>query len=106
MFGTHCGKPYGHIVRRGDLINLYVSNITYRDCIAQTARMIAVGEITKRQDEVLAACTEGVKRAEKLIRPGALMRDVNNAAFEPMIERGMLSSPEARTDALQLGADG
>ncbi|MDR6192549.1 DNA-binding transcriptional LysR family regulator [Agrobacterium pusense] len=42
-------------------------------------------------------CTEGVKRAEMLIRPGALMRDVNNAAFEPMIERGMLASPEART---------
>jgi Xaa-Pro aminopeptidase len=31
--------------------------------------MIAVGEITKPQEEVLAACTEGVKRAEKLIRP-------------------------------------
>lgn len=46
---------------------------------------------------LLVACTEGVKRAEKLIRPGALMRDVNNAAFEPMIERGMLTSPEART---------
>lgn len=96
-FGTHCGKPYGHIVRPGDLINLYVSNITYLGYTAQTARMIAIGEITKRQEEVLAACTEGVKRAEKLVRPGALMRDVNNAAFEPMIERGMLSSPEART---------
>jgi Xaa-Pro aminopeptidase len=96
-FGTHCGKPYGHIVRPGDLINLYISNVTYRGYTAQTARMIAIGDITSHQEEVLAACTEGVKRAEKLIRPGALMRDVNNAAFEPMIERGMLSSPEART---------
>ncbi|SDB72604.1 Xaa-Pro aminopeptidase [Agrobacterium fabrum] len=96
-FGTHCGKPYGHVVRPGDLINLYVSNVTYRGYTAQTARMIAIGEITKRQEEVLAACTEGVKRAEKLIRPGALMRDINNAAFEPMIEHGMLASPEART---------
>ncbi|PKA42959.1 Xaa-Pro peptidase family protein [Rhizobium sullae] len=96
-FGTHCGKPYGHIVRPGDLINLYISNVTYRGYTAQTARMIAVGDITKRQEEVLAVCTDGVKRAEKLIRPGALMRDINNAAFEPMIERGMLTSPEART---------
>ncbi|MBY5440178.1 M24 family metallopeptidase [Rhizobium leguminosarum] len=96
-FGTHCGKPYGHIVRPGDLINLYISNVTYRGYTAQTARMIAVGDITSHQEEVLAACTEGVKRAEKLIRPGALMRDVNNAAFEPMIERGMLTSAEART---------
>jgi Xaa-Pro aminopeptidase len=96
-FGTHCGKPYGHIVRPGDLINLYISNVTYRGYTAQTARMIAIGDITSHQEDVLAACTEGVKRAEKLIKPGALMRDVNNAAFEPMIERGMLMSPEART---------
>ncbi|WP_062207192.1 Xaa-Pro peptidase family protein [Aureimonas sp. AU12] len=96
-FGTHCGKPYGHVVRPGDLVNLYISNVTYRGYTAQTARMIAVGGITDRQELVLAACTEGVKRAETLIRPGALMRDVNNAAFEPMIERGLLTSPEART---------
>ncbi|MBB4000728.1 M24 family metallopeptidase [Aureimonas pseudogalii] len=96
-FGTHCGKPYGHVVRPGDLVNLYISNVTYRGYTAQTARMIAVGEITERQEQVLAACTEGVKRAETLIRPGALMRDVNNAAFEPMIEHGLLTSPEART---------
>ncbi|TQX85169.1 MULTISPECIES: M24 family metallopeptidase [Rhizobium] len=96
-FGTHCGKPYGHIVRPGDLINLYISNVTYRGYTAQTARMIAVGNTTQKQEDVLSACTEGVKRAEKLIRPGALMRDINNAAFEPMIERGMLTSPEART---------
>lgn len=96
-FGTHCGKPYGHVVRPGDLINLYISNVTYRGYTAQTARMIAVGNITQKQEDVLSACTEGVKRAGKLIRPGALMRDINNAAFEPMIERGMLTSPEART---------
>ena len=23
-YGTHCGKPYGHVVRPGDLINLYI----------------------------------------------------------------------------------
>jgi Xaa-Pro aminopeptidase len=96
-FGTHCGKPYGHIVRPGDLINLYISNVTWRGYTAQTARMIAVGKITERQEKVLAACTEGVKRAEKLIKPGALMRDINNAAFEPMIAQGMLSDAEART---------
>ena len=43
-YGTHCGKPYGHVVRRGDLINLYISNVTYRGYTAQTARMIAVGD--------------------------------------------------------------
>ncbi|KGD74869.1 Xaa-Pro dipeptidase [Tatumella morbirosei] len=96
-FGTHCGKPYGHVVRAGDLINLYISNVTFRGYTAQTARMIAVGSITDHQEKVLAACTEGVKRAERLIKPGALMRDINNAAFEPMIEQGMLESAEART---------
>src|SRR5262249_39908671 len=87
-FGTHCGKPYGRVVRRGDLINLYISNVTFRGYTSQTARMIAVGEITPHQEEVLAMCTDGVKRAEKLIRPGALFSDINNAAFEPYIERG------------------
>ena len=96
QYGTHCGKPYGHIVRPGDLINLYISNVTYHGYTAQTARMIAVGNITEHQEQVLAVCTDGVRRAEKLIKPGALMRDINNAAFEPYIEHGLIASPEAR----------
>ncbi len=96
-YGTHCGKPYGHVVRSGDLINLYISNVTYRGYFSQAARMIAVGSLTDRQEEVLAVCTEGLRRAEKLLKPGALVRDVNNAAFEPYIEHGFLTSPEART---------
>jgi len=97
QYGTHCGKPYGRVVRTGDLINLYISNVTYQGYTAQTARMIAVGEITARQEKVLAACTEGVRRAERLIRPGALVSDVNNAAFGSYIEHGLLASPHART---------
>lgn len=97
QFGTHCGKPYGHVVRPGDLVNLYISNVTFHGYTAQTARMIAIGDITARQELVLAACTDGVKRAEKLIRPGAMMRDINNTAFEPMIEQGLLTSAATRT---------
>src|SRR5262249_52159931 len=96
-YGTHCGKPYGHVVVPGDLINLYISNVTYRGYYAQTARMIAVGKITAKQEEVLAMCVEGVRRAQKLAKPGALVRDVNNASFEPYIERGFIKSAEART---------
>ena len=96
-FGTHCGKPYGHVLRAGDIANLYISNITYRGYNAQSTRMMAVGDITPRQELVLATCEQGVKRAEKLIRPGALMRDINNAAFEPFIENGLLTSPETGT---------
>jgi Xaa-Pro aminopeptidase len=95
-YGTHCGKPYGHVVKPGDLINLYISNTTYRGYSAQIARMIAVGEITAKQEEVLEMCVEGVMQAEALIRPGASVRDINNAAFDPYIERGYLNSPEAR----------
>ncbi len=96
-YGTACGKPYGHVVRSGDLINLYVSNVTYRGYYAQTARMIAVGRITSKQEEVLEMCVDGVRRALAKVKPGALARDVNNASFEPFIERGYLDSPEART---------
>lgn len=96
-YGTHCGKPYGHVVRDGDLVNIYVSNVTYRGYYAQTARMMAVGKITAKQEEVIELCTEGVRRAARLVRPGALVRDVNNAAFGPLIEKGYLESAEART---------
>ena len=96
-WGTHCGKPYGRVIRKGDLINLYVSNVTYQGYTAQTARMIAIGTPTDRQELVLDACTRGVKAAEKLIRPGASFRDLNNAAFVPYVEAGLLKDPEART---------
>ena len=96
-YGTHCGKPYGRHIRRGDLINLYISNVAFRGYNAQVARMIAIGAMTERQEVVLAACTEGVKRAEKKIRPGALVSDVNNAAFESYVERGLLASVDTRT---------
>jgi Xaa-Pro aminopeptidase len=96
-YGTHCGKPYGRVVRPGDLINLYISNVTYQGYTAQTARMIAVGEITPRQQLVLDTCVAGVKAAERLIRPGTLVSEVNNAAFEPYVAAGLLSDPHART---------
>lgn len=96
-WGTHCGKPYGRVMRKGDLANLYVSNVTYQGYTAQTARMFAFGDLTARQELVLDACTRGVKAAEKLIRPGTLIRDLNNAAFEPYIDAGLLTDAEART---------
>jgi Xaa-Pro aminopeptidase len=96
-FGTHCGKPYGRMVRSGDLINLYISNVTYQGYTSQIARMIAVGEVTERQELVLDACTRGVKAAEKMIRPGALASEVNNAAFAPLIEAGLVPGTDART---------
>ena len=104
QYGTHCGKPYGHVVRPGDLINLYISNVTYQGYTAQTARMIAVGDTTDRQEQVLAACTEGVKRAEKLLRPG---RDVQRRqqrrlrALHRARPADLAADPH---DALQLGS--
>ncbi|MBN9218132.1 MAG: aminopeptidase P family protein [Mesorhizobium sp.] len=96
-FGTHCGKPYGHVVAPGDLINLYISNVTYRGYFAQSARMIAVGAITAKQEEVLVMCSEGVRRAAAIARPGMLIRDINEASFSPFIERGYLADAAART---------
>ncbi|MBN9888954.1 M24 family metallopeptidase [Salipiger abyssi] len=96
-WGTHCGKPYGHVVREGELINLYISAVQYHGYTAQIARMIAVGGITDAQEEVLAMCTEGVETAAALVRPGALISDVANASFEPYIARGYLTDADSRT---------
>lgn len=96
-YGTHCGKPYGHVVRGGDLINLYISSVSYHGYTAQIARMIAVGDITDKQEEVLQMCVEGVEAAAALVKPGNLVSDVANASFEPYIRRGYLASADSRT---------
>jgi len=72
--------------------------VTYRGYTAQTARMIAVGAITAHQEDVLAACTEGVKRAEKLVKPGVLVSEVNNTAFAPISSAA--SSPRRRANGM------
>ncbi|MER2535135.1 MAG: Xaa-Pro peptidase family protein [Rhizobiaceae bacterium] len=96
-YGTHCGKPYGHIVRPGDLINLYISSVSYHGYTAQIARMIAVGDITDKQEEVLQMCVEGVEAAAALVQPGELVSRIADASFEPYIRRGYLTSSDSRT---------
>ncbi|MFB9135462.1 M24 family metallopeptidase [Vibrio olivae] len=88
QYGTHCGKPYGHRIVSGDLINFYVSGIAFRGYSAQMARMIAVGDITDKQEQTLEVCTEALRRAEKAIRPGARACDINKAAFSAYVEQG------------------
>jgi Xaa-Pro aminopeptidase len=89
-WGTACGKPYGHTLRAGDLCNLYISSVSYHGYSAQTARMMAVGEITPEQETTLEMCTEAVRRAEALIRPGVQFSELHKAAFSSYIERGYL----------------
>lgn len=96
-YGTHCGKPYGHVVRPGDLINLYISSVSYHGYGAQIARMIAVGDITEKQEEVLQMCVEGVEAAAALVKPGELVSRIADASFEPYIRRGYLNSADSRT---------
>lgn len=96
-WGTHCGKPYGHTIVAGDLINFYVSGISFRGYTAQMARMIAVGHISAKQEQTLAVCTEALRRAEKAIAPGVRVCDINKAAFSAYIEQGYLSDDTTAT---------
>ncbi|MFE7707268.1 M24 family metallopeptidase [Streptomyces sp. NPDC057486] len=95
-FGTHCGKPYGRVIRDGDVLNLYVSNVTYHGYAAQTARMMVVGTPTAKQEEVLEMTVDAVRRAEKLIRPGLALSTLHDAAFDAYVERGYLTSKRTR----------
>lgn len=97
QWGTHIGKAYGHTVVSGDLINFYVSGISYRGYSAQSARMIAVGKITPKQEEVLELCVESLRRAEKMIRPGVPICDIHNAGFSVFVEKGYLKDAETAT---------
>ncbi|HZX03082.1 Xaa-Pro peptidase family protein [Kribbella sp.] len=96
-YGTLCGKPYGHVLTHGDLLNLYISNVTYLGYCAQAARMLVVGTATPRQDEVLEMTVDAVRRAEALIGPGVKFSELHDAAFEAYVERGYLKSKETRT---------
>lgn len=96
-WGTHCGKAYGHVIQPGDLINFYVSGISYRGYSGQIARMIAVGDITEKQEEALSVVEEALRRAEKALKPGARYSDVNAAGFTPFLERGLLTSDATET---------
>lgn len=96
-WGTHVGKPYGRVVRPGDLINLYVSTVMYHGYAAQASRMMAVGDITDEQEETLAMCTEAVRRAEALITPGVRFCELHRAAFSSYVERGCLPDDTTAT---------
>lgn len=99
-WGTACGKPYGHVVRTGDILNLYVSNVKYHGYTAQTARMIAIGDITPKQEETLAMCADAVKRAEARIRPGVPFSELHDAAFSAYVERGYLTREQTCTSVM------
>ena len=96
-FGTHVGKPYGRVVRPGDLINIYVSTVMYHGYAAQASRMIAVGDITDEQEQTLEMCTEAVRRAEALIAPGVQFAELHRAAFSSYVERGCLPDDTTAT---------
>lgn len=81
--GTHCGKPYGRALRRGDLVNLPVSNVA---CQGHTARMIALGASSDRQELAPDPCVRGLEAAERVALPGRLTRDLDAAAFAPYVE--------------------
>lgn len=97
QWGTACGKPYGRVVRSGDVINMYLSTVTYHGYSAQAARMMAVGTITAAQEETLEMCTEAVRRAEALIRPGVRFCELHHAAFSSYLERGYLADDTTAT---------
>ena len=99
-YGTACGKPYGHVVRPGDILNLYVSNVRWHGYTAQTARMIAIGDITEKQETTLAMCADAVKRAEAIIKPGVPFSALHDAAFSAYTDRGYLSPEQTRTGAM------
>jgi len=103
-FGTHCGKPYGHVIRGGDVINLYISTVQYHGYGAQMARMMAVGEITEAQETTLEMCTEAVRRAEALIRPGVQFAELHRAAFSSYLDSGYLSDDTTATIPYSWGA--
>ena len=99
-YGTLISKPYGHIVKPGDIVILYISGVTYRGYSAQCSRMIAVGDITREQEEIIGMCVESIERAMKVVGRGVRVQEVSNAAFQPYIQRGYLKAPDVKKMSL------
>jgi Xaa-Pro aminopeptidase len=102
--GTHVGKPYGHVVRDGDVVSLYISHVTYRGYDAQAARMILVGRTSAEQEEVIAMCMDAYERALSVARPGLPIGALNDAAFGAFVDRGRLTSTDSRSMPYNLAA--
>lgn len=92
--------PSGHQrqrFRRGAIVAAQIVNIRLERHLSGLHRADDRAGRADRQELALDACARGVKAAEKLIRPGTLIRDLNNAAFAPYVEAGPLRDAEART---------
>jgi Xaa-Pro aminopeptidase len=96
-FGTHISKPYGRRVEEGDVVQLYLSQVTYRGYDAQAARMVIVGQASAELESLVDASVEGVTRAIAAAGPGVPVSTVNEAGFGPYIERGYLGFCDGRT---------
>ena len=66
-------------------------------CIAQSARMTAVGEITAAQETTVEMCADAVRRAERLTRPGVRPSELHQAALSNFSERLMDGTTENRS---------
>jgi Xaa-Pro dipeptidase len=88
MFGSGSRTSYPHIlvsdkvVEANDLVR-YDIGCTYDFYHSDMARVVSMGKPTDQQRRICDAFAHGVEDALGLIRPGADVRDIYNAAMKP-----------------------
>jgi len=67
--------PKSYILRSGDLLGLDVG-LWYKSIAVDTAITVAIGDISKRQQELLLSTQKALKEAIRIIKPGIRTGDI------------------------------
>ena len=89
--GPNSSLPHGfatdRLIRKGDLVTMDFGAVR-GGYLADMTRTVAVGSVTEEQRRVYEIVREAQKRSFDKIRPGAVCRDVDQAARSYIYEQG------------------
>ena len=89
--GANSAKPHGQpsekVLEPGDMLTMDFGCI-YRGYCSDMTRTVMIGEGTEKHKEIYDIVLQAQLEAMKLIRPGAVCRDVDAAARDLITERG------------------
>lgn len=89
--GAHAAEPHGatsdRLIKEGDLV-LFDLGTVYDGYISDVSRTVAVGEITKQQEEIYQVCLEAQLTAQAAAKPGMTAAELDAIARQVIEKAG------------------
>ena len=89
--GAHAAEPHGatsdRLIKEGDLV-LFDLGTVYDGYISDVSRTVAVGEITKQQQEIYQVCLEAQLTAQAAAKPGMTAAELDAIARQVIEKAG------------------